>query len=216
MKIKINKLIVLFLVFLADSIFAMEYNFDNTKKRECEEDNRETKRQKTDDQKSLENGEIKIDFTKILPQEIVQEILGFCVGDYKYPKVEDAEEHNDFLNIKTVSKKLNLIVKNFIAKKKIEFKKYDDINKPLFDELHKISKKTDYNFVLELIRNGADINFQDEQGYTTLSWAAYEGKTEIVKKLIAYNADVNIQDNNEDESGNTALMMAARDNRVDI
>ena len=47
---------------------------------------------------------------------------------------------------KTTCKKLNLIAKNFAKNKKIEFKKYDKINTPLFDELSKFSNNIDFDF----------------------------------------------------------------------
>ena len=33
----------------------------------------------------------KVDFTEILPQEIIQEILSFCLDDIKYPKIKNAK-----------------------------------------------------------------------------------------------------------------------------
>ena len=100
MKIKINKLIVLSLVFLADSAFAMEQeNFGN--KNETEE-----------------NKDIRVNFTEILPQEITAEIIKFCLGDIKYPKIENSIKCANFKNIKSVCKKLNLISKNIATQKK--------------------------------------------------------------------------------------------------
>jgi len=43
--------------------------------------------------------------------------------------------------------------------------------------------------VKEFIESGADLNQQDEQGWTPLSWAAGKGNPEIVGLLIERGAD---------------------------
>ena len=58
--------------------------------------------------------------------------------------------------------------------------------------------------VKELVADGADVNIQDERGFTPLMWASYYGQTKIVKELIAHDADLNKQD----EVGGTALLLA--------
>jgi hypothetical protein len=42
----------------------------------------------------------------------------------------------------------------------------------------------------QLIESGADVNEQDEQGWTPLSWAAGKGNSTMVNLLIANGADV--------------------------
>jgi hypothetical protein len=44
--------------------------------------------------------------------------------------------------------------------------------------------------VKELIESGADVNWQDEQGWTPLNWAAGKGNLEVVKFLVSRGADV--------------------------
>lgn len=58
--------------------------------------------------------------------------------------------------------------------------------------------------VKELVADGANVNIQDERGFTPLMWASYYGQTKIVKELIAANADLDKQD----EVGGTALLLA--------
>jgi uncharacterized protein len=42
----------------------------------------------------------------------------------------------------------------------------------------------------ELLNSGADINEQDEQGWTPLNWAAARGNSEMVKLLLRHGAQV--------------------------
>ena len=57
-----------------------------------------------------------------------------------------------------------------------------------------------------VVREGDDVNKQDEQGYTALMATAKEGHGECVNILIKAGSDVNMQD----ENGNTALIFAAK------
>lgn len=50
----------------------------------------------------------------------------------------------------------------------------------------------DEAMVEALLNAGADINLQDDRGFTALMWAAEIGRVGIVKKLIAAGADVNL------------------------
>jgi len=46
-----------------------------------------------------------------------------------------------------------------------------------------------------LLQAGADVNLQDDRGFTALMWAAEIGRVGIVKKLIAAGADLNLRRN---------------------
>lgn len=64
----------------------------------------------------------------------------------------------------------------------------------------------------ELLAQDADVDAQDEHGYTALIWAAINGHREICELLIAHQIDINTQG----KDGWTALMYAARDGRLQI
>ncbi len=73
-------------------------------------------------------------------------------------------------------------------------------------ELLKIldADKIDEKRAIELIKDGANIEKKDEDGYTALIKASQRGRVEIVKALIESGAKVNEKDNYD----NTALMSA--------
>jgi ankyrin repeat protein len=56
-----------------------------------------------------------------------------------------------------------------------------------------------------LLKNGADVNAIDNDGWTPVMWASWSGMEKVATKLIAAGADVN----KSDRSGHTALMLAA-------
>jgi ankyrin repeat protein len=57
-----------------------------------------------------------------------------------------------------------------------------------------------------LINSGANLNLQDNNGYTPLMYACKANNLELVMELIKKGADLNLQNNN----GHTALMMVYR------
>ncbi len=68
------------------------------------------------------------------------------------------------------------------------------------------------NLLNLLFNKNVDLNFQDELGYTALSWASYLGNVNMVKLLIDAGADLNIKDND----GYTALMISLQNECNDI
>jgi ankyrin repeat protein len=95
------------------------------------------------------------------------------------------------------------------------------------DALARAAAHGDVELLQLLIRNGADVNYADEQGQTVLMLAAgggfysqcgndplltsYRGNVEEVKSLLAAGARVN----DADHDGNTALMLASQNARSD-
>ena len=206
MKIKINiKIIVLSVFVTANSVFAMEQENNQDKKASAE--NKEDSINSSKIIKYFKNlfgydtQSTGIDFTNVLPKEIIQEILNFCI-DNKYPKLENAEK--SLTNIKIVCKKLNLIAKKLAQQKKDDFKKYDALNINLFWDLSLWYSRMNDNLVLDFINNGADVNLKNEFGVSILMKAANYRQKDVLKKLIEKGTDVNAQDKN----GETALIHA--------
>lgn len=59
--------------------------------------------------------------------------------------------------------------------------------------LHKAVECGEIEKCKEMIKQGADVNFKNEYGYTPLYEAACRGHLEICKMLIEYGADVNLR-----------------------
>ncbi len=56
------------------------------------------------------------------------------------------------------------------------------------------------------IKNGANINFQSNDGYTALMIASFLGKKDVVELLISNGANINIRDNED----STALIIVIK------
>ena len=68
-------------------------------------------------------------------------------------------------------------------------------------------KKT--SVVKLLLEHNADVNIQDNRGYTPLHWCTIKGNENLCRLLLEHNADVNIQDND----GYTPLNWCAREGK---
>ena len=80
----------------------------------------------------------------------------------------------------------------------------------LVEEIKK--DKPNLNLVSDLIVLGANVDWQDNYGWTALHYCGQYDHIEIAKMLIDAGADVNIQHNN----GSTALNVCAYKNRPEI
>jgi len=79
-----------------------------------------------------------------------------------------------------------------------------DLNEQLIYEIEKT--KPDLKKIKNLIKKGADVNVKDEDGWTPLHLACYNGRFDVAKLLIENGADVNIK---EDGSSWTSLHFAS-------
>lgn len=62
--------------------------------------------------------------------------------------------------------------------------------------LHAAAERGNAEYIKILLERGADINIQNEEGYTPLMKAIYRENPETVKLLLDNGADVNIKTNN--------------------
>lgn len=79
-------------------------------------------------------------------------------------------------------------------------------------DLIKSADKGDLAGVTQAIKNGADVNFKDNEGETALIEAVESGKIDIVKLLIKKGAKINLQD----DEGETALHEAIEEGNIEI
>src|SRR5262249_54479039 len=76
--------------------------------------------------------------------------------------------------------------------------------RPIDDQLLLAAEHGETPHALDLLRNGAAIDVQDEQGRTPIMRATYAHQTETVAALIRAGADVDIRDDNVDNPLNYA------------
>ena len=67
-------------------------------------------------------------------------------------------------------------------------------------------------YAFELLRNGADLNIQDESGKTPLHWAALNSDLHMIELLLHFGADLRILDN----ENNSALHLIAKSENANI
>lgn len=72
-------------------------------------------------------------------------------------------------------------------------------------KLREAAKNGYIKFVIDLLKQGVDVNAADAEKRTALMWAAYDGYTEVVKQLLKRGAEVDARD----QLDRTALMFAA-------
>lgn len=68
--------------------------------------------------------------------------------------------------------------------------------KPINEQLLLAAERGETEQVLDLLKQGAEINAQDEQGRTPIMRATYAQQAETVDALIRAGTDINIRDNN--------------------
>jgi len=82
-----------------------------------------------------------------------------------------------------------------------------DINEQLLDAVI----TCDITETMRLLEPNTDIEIRDDDGWTPLIWASWNGCTEIVKLLIDRGANIDAKDNN----GCTAMSWAFYDQQID-
>lgn len=78
--------------------------------------------------------------------------------------------------------------------------------------LFHVINEDDLDILKVLITAGADLNIQNEEGWTPLHIAALHNNTEIVSMLVTAGAHLNVQN----ESGLTPLIVAASNNNKEV
>jgi ankyrin repeat protein len=76
--------------------------------------------------------------------------------------------------------------------------------RPIDDQLLHAAERGETRHALDLLRHGAAINVQDEQGRTPVMRATYTHQSETVAALIRAGADIDVRDNTLDNPLNYA------------
>jgi ankyrin repeat protein len=155
------------------------------------------------------------DLTPNHQKETLSQALSISISLYKSGRIEitDLEEH--ITSLKTAEVDLNI--------------KNEKGNTTLMEAVKNISRNNNSNgYIVQnpterlnhinqslaeiLIENGANLDIQNNNGYTALIYAAENENLDLAKKLIDSGANLDIQDN----QGYTALMEAATCNNSDL
>ena len=78
--------------------------------------------------------------------------------------------------------------------------------------MHWCAFRGNENLCRFLLERNADVNIQDNHGYTPLHWCALKSNENLCRLLLEHNADVNIQD----KSGSTPLQWCAREGNENL
>ena len=103
------------------------------------------------------------------------------IEDDKINNLNEAFADHDLSKIKNILKDNN---------KLINIKLFEDEWSPL---MYFCMNTEEYEFIEYLLLNGANVNYQDNGGYTALMLASWNNNLRIVKLLIKYGADCNIK-----------------------
>lgn len=78
--------------------------------------------------------------------------------------------------------------------------------------LHLAAATNQTNLVTFLLKNGADVNSRNTNGFTPLHWSAFQGYKEVSAILLNHGASVNVKD----KSSSTPLHQAAHSGRANV
>lgn len=73
-------------------------------------------------------------------------------------------------------------------------------------------KNNNYSYIIQALKNGADVNATDDIGWTPLHWATHGGIPELCRILIQHGANIYVKDKN----GKTPFSNAIHEGYVDI
>ena len=98
----------------------------------------------------------------------------------------------------------------------LEEKEEPELNEKCID-LFDAVKNNNVEQVKSFLKNGIDLNTQNEDGYTALMIASFNNYIDLVKLLLEKKAKLNILTTNEIKKyGETALMLAAKKDHIQI
>ncbi len=108
--------------------------------------------------------------------------------------------------------KIAKILEDNKARDFIDEEKVNELGEKLYKICASEAENINIAEINELIDMGADVNAEDDSGYTALMEASFNGHLDVVELLIKNGADVNETNNH----GATALMWASAYNHIEI